>query len=173
MAKNVEIKATLDDIESGMARAESLSGSEPEIIMQEDVFFNCESGRLKLRILSPTRGELIFYRRSDKAGPKTSEYHISESREPRRLLEVLERSNGSMGTVRKTRRLYLAGRTRIHIDSVENLGHFIELEVVLSDGDEAKDGEAEARRLMNSLGISEDHLVQGAYFDLLKKEIQE
>ena len=63
--------------------------------------------------------------------------------------------------------LYLAGRTRIHLDAVEGLGEFLELEVVLRDGESAEDGVAEARRIMAALGIGPGHLVEGAYVDHL------
>ena len=65
MARNVEIKARLSDYEDTARRARELSPSEPVVIAQEDVFFPCPSGRLKLRILGPEQGELIFYQRPD------------------------------------------------------------------------------------------------------------
>ena len=67
----------------------------------------------------------------------------------------------------KHRTLLLAGRTRIHLDRVQDLGEFLELEVVLRDGEEAGDGVAEARMLMQRLGIRPDQLIECAYLDLL------
>jgi predicted adenylyl cyclase CyaB len=68
--------------------------------------------------------------------------------------------------VRKKRRLYMADRTRIHLDDVEGLGTFVELEVVLRDGEDAERGNAVARETMARLGIDESQLVEGAYADL-------
>jgi predicted adenylyl cyclase CyaB len=69
--------------------------------------------------------------------------------------------------VRKQRTLYLVGRTRVHLDRVESLGHFLELEVVLATGESADAGIKEARALMTALGLTDDQLVEGAYVDLL------
>jgi predicted adenylyl cyclase CyaB len=167
MARNIEIKARILDIDYCVSKAKKLSGAEPEIIKQEDTFFNCEKGRLKLRILSDSSGLLIFYNRADTTIPKTSEYYISSTLEPYRLLEVLERSYGARGKVKKTRKLFIIGRTRIHIDQVENLGSFLEFEVVLKEGENITDGEIEAKELMKAFKISETDLLSSAYVDMI------
>lgn len=169
MAINIEIKASLDNISSCIDTAKSLSGSDPEVIKQEDYFFSCENGRLKLRIFSSSKGELIFYNRKNDSGPKTSEYFISETNEPNRLLQLLEKSYGIRGVVKKTRKLFLIGRTRVHIDQVENLGDFLEFEVVLSNEEDTNTGKQEAHRLMNQFGIEKGSLIDCAYIDLIDK----
>ena len=169
MARNVEIKAHLSDYGDTARRARELSRSEPVIIEQEDIFFPCPSGRLKLRILGPERGELIFYQRPDQKGPKTSHYSLAPTSDPAGMRNVLAAAYGEKAVVRKIRHLYLVGRTRIHLDRVEGLGDFLELEVVLAGEDETGDGEAEAHVLMKQLGISRADLVPDAYVDLLEK----
>jgi adenylate cyclase len=169
MAKNIEIKARISDVEFCLDTAWSLSGKEPEIIKQEDTFFICERGRLKLRILSPEYGELIFYKREDSTGPKTSEYHISSSHEPYRLLDVLTKAYDIRGRINKIRKLFIVGRTRIHIDQVENLGNFLEFEVVLNEKEKAREGKKEADSLMDTFNIEQDDLISGLYVDLIKK----
>jgi predicted adenylyl cyclase CyaB len=74
---------------------------------------------------------------------------------------------GEIGRVRKRRILYLAGRTRIHLDRVEGLGDFLELEVVLVDGEPVEAGVREAQVLMARLGIDTSQLIERAYVDLL------
>lgn len=169
MARNIEIKAKIPDIDYCIKLAEKLSGAKPKIIKQEDTFFNCKNGRLKLRIHSKDDGVLIFYNRPDLIGLKTSEYYLSTTHEPYRLLDVLERSYGSCGRVNKTRKLYLLGRTRVHLDQVENLGNFLEFEVVLKDDEGITEGETEAKQLMEAFKISESDLISGAYVDMIKK----
>ena len=168
MARNVEIKARAVDFPGQSEIARSISGGEPEVIHQEDIFFNVPQGRLKLRVFSPERAELIFYRRPGRQGPKISEYEISPTKDPEGLKTVLANALGIRNTVVKTRYLYWSGRTRIHLDKVDSLGEFIELEVVLSDSDSPKDGDREARELMEQLGIRVDHLVDVAYIDMLE-----
>jgi predicted adenylyl cyclase CyaB len=79
---------------------------------------------------------------------------------------------GEIGRVRKHRTLYMVGRTRVHLDQVEGLGHFLELEVVLADGDTVEAGVQEARRIMAGLGVQSSQLVEGAYLDLLSRRSQ-
>jgi predicted adenylyl cyclase CyaB len=167
MARNVEIKARLENIDGIFPRVAALADSGPIEIVQDDTFFACAKGRLKLRVLSPDEGQLIFYRRADRRGPKASFYVISPTTSPDTLRESLSLAYGQMGRVRKHRILYLVGRTRIHLDRVEGLGDFLELEVVLEDGENVETGEAIALDLMQKLDILPDQLIQGAYIDLL------
>lgn len=135
-------------------------------IPQDDTFFVCERGRMKLRAFSATDGQLIFYRRPNQAGPKESFCVISPTASPDSLGDALSLAYGQAGRVRKHRTLYLVGRTRVHLDRVEHLGHFLELEVVLSEGERPEAGAKEARDLMAALGITDAQLVEGAYVDL-------
>ena len=167
LARNVEIKARLENLDQQLEIAKRLSSQTGETIVQRDVFFHCQSGRLKLRIFSPQHGQLIAYQRPDQAGPKTSEYCISETVEPETLREALTKSLGEYAEVNKTRLLFLVGRTRIHLDRVDALGDFLELEVVLSEDDDIADGQAEAQRLMEQLQVGPEALINCAYVDLL------
>ncbi len=169
MARNIEIKARIESVESIVPKAAALADKGPIEIVQDDTFFTCKNGRLKLRAFSSTEGELIFYRRPDQAGPKESFYLISPTSAPDVLRESLSLAYGHVGRVRKHRTLFLVGRTRIHLDRVENLGHFLELEVVLSDGEAAKTGEAIAQALLGKLGISSMQLIEKAYIDLIQQ----
>jgi predicted adenylyl cyclase CyaB len=169
LPSNIEIKARARDFEHVRSRAENLSDVPVEIIPQEDIFFNVEKGRLKLRILAPDQSQLIYYTRPDQEGPKRSDYHISRSPDPQNLKRVLELAYGIRGVVRKTRYLYLVGQTRIHLDDVEGLGQFMELEVVLEDGQSDAEGQKIAEELMAALGVERGDLIDGAYMDLLEK----
>ena len=167
MARNVEIKARIESVESVFPKAAGLADEGPIEIIQDDTFFPCKNGRLKLRAFSEDEGELIFYRRTDRKGPKESFYLVSPTTSPNTLRESLSQAYGQAGRVRKNRTLFLAGRTRIHLDRVEGLGDFLELEVMLEEGEPVESGEAEARDLMEKLGIRPDQLIEGAYVDLL------
>ena len=167
MPSNIEIKARARNFAEMKSRAEALSDSSVEVIPQEDIFFNTPRGRLKLRLLPGEKGQLIYYTRPDQEGPKRSDYHISHSDDPANLRRVLELAYGIRGIVRKTRYLYLVGQTRIHLDDVEGLGQFMELEVVMQEGQSDREGQAIAERLMASLGVEKSDLLEGAYMDLL------
>jgi predicted adenylyl cyclase CyaB len=172
MPVNIEIKARLRDPEAVRARAEALSDTPVQIIPQEDTFFNVPRGRLKLRELAPDRGQLVYYERPDVAGPKRSDYILAATTEPSALKAALTAALGVRGVVRKRRCLYLAGQTRIHLDEVEDLGTFVELEVVLRPGQTDAEGQAIADGLLAKLGVQEDDLLEGAYMDLIEAGVR-
>jgi len=170
MPSNIEIKARARDFESMRARAEHLSDVPVEVIPQVDTFFAAPRGRLKLRELQGRPAQLIHYERADQGGPKRSRYNIFQTDDPEGLKTVLGGAYGVRGVVRKTRYLYLAGQTRIHLDDVEGLGRFMELEVVMAEGQSEAEGEAIARDLMEKLGVLPSDLLEGAYMDMLEKQ---
>lgn len=168
MPQNIEIKARIHTVESLIQSAERISDEGPITIHQDDIFFPCLNGRLKLRIFPDATADLIFYQRPDKTGPKTSDYIIYRTQNSDTLRKTLAMAHGESGRVTKKRLLFLSGRTRIHIDDVHNLGHFVELEVVLADGDSYEGGVREANELMKKLNISEGDLIENAYIDLIE-----
>jgi predicted adenylyl cyclase CyaB len=166
-ATNIEIKARVSDPDRLRAAVEALSDTEVEVLSQEDVFFGVATGRLKLRIMDDRRGELILYHRPDANGPKPSRYLIAPTTAPIVLKSILSGAMPIVGTVRKRRLLYRVGQTRVHLDQVENLGDFVELEVVLRPDQPEEAGVSIAEDLMSRLGIAREQLVQTAYVDLL------
>jgi predicted adenylyl cyclase CyaB len=168
MARNIEIKARVADMQALTACAAAIADSGPVEIPQDDTFFGCANGRLKLRVVEDGRGELIFYRRPDADGPKVSFYVLSPTESPDTLREALTLANGQEGRVVKHRTLFMVGRTRVHLDRVQGLGDYMELEVVLADDETPEEGVREAHALMARLGIAQHSLVTGAYHDLLR-----
>ena len=110
MARNVEIKACIDSIEALLPLALDLADGPPEAIAQDDTFFTCAVGRLKLRVFADGRGELIAYARPDATGPKTSNDAITPVIEPDALRATLARALGISGRVIKRRTLLLIER---------------------------------------------------------------
>jgi predicted adenylyl cyclase CyaB len=167
MRRNVEIKAVLPNRDAVLAVLKGTSDTGPETIVQHDFFFRSNPGRLKLRIFDPERGELIRYEREDVAGPRRSQYQIARTSDPEVLLDILTRTLGRTGEVRKTRILYQIGQARVHIDQVEGLGDFLELEVVLRPEQTEAEGKRLAESLVRELGIEKPQLLAEAYVDLL------
>ena len=171
MPTNIEIKARVRNLDDLRRLAEELTDTPVQVIPQEDTFFYVPKGRLKLRQLRPDLSQLVYYERPDQNGPKRSNYHIFETNNPEGLKTALSLALGIRGVVRKKRFLYLAGQTRIHLDDVEGLGQFMELEVVLRDGQSDAEGQAIAEGLMTALGVGKEDLLEGAYMDLLEKNV--
>lgn len=167
MARNIEIKARVGDLAAMRRRVAGIADGPPETLEQTDTFFAVKAGRLKLRQLSTARGELIFYTRSDSTQPRESEYECVPVANGPALRRLLAAALGVRGEVRKRRHVYRVGRTRVHLDEVQDLGDFLELEVELKPGEPTAAGVEEAHSLMHRLGIEDDALVAGAYVDLL------
>lgn len=183
MASNVEIKAHLPEREAVEAIAARLEDGGVESLEQTDVYFRVPTGRLKLRIFAASalgsagpearcepvpEAELIQYHRPDALAPEVSTYQRVAVPDPSALRAALSAALGERVVVRKRRKVYLVGRTRIHIDRVEGLGDFLELEVVLRENEDQSVGEAEARALMQTLGVRSIHLIEAGYADLLE-----
>lgn len=169
MPTNIEIKARVADPAGLRARAQQLSDTPVQVIAQVDTFFATQKGRLKLRELGPAWGQLVYYERDDRGGPKRSDYRVFETEDVEGLRETLTLALGVRGIVRKVRSLYLIGQTRLHLDEVDGLGQFMELEVVLRPGQSDAEGRTIASRLMAELGVEEADLLDGAYMDLLEQ----
>lgn len=168
MKRNVEIKARVADLAAVRRVVEGLADSGPMELEQEDTFFACPRGRLKLRCFAGcAQAQLIYYERAQVAGPKESRYAVHSTADPEGLREVLSAALDVVGVVRKRRAVYLIGPTRVHLDQVEGLGDFIELEVVLQPQQSVAEGEAVAQALMSKLGIAPSQLLDRAYLDLL------
>lgn len=147
----------------------ALAGAEPELLVQDDSFFDCAHGRLKLRQFDDGSAELIHYERPDGTTPRLSDYVRCGVADAHALREALTRALGLIGRVRKRRWLLLVGQTRIHLDTVEGLGDFAELEVVLRDEQTLQEGIAIAEQVLAALGLADAPRVAGAYLDLLAR----
>lgn len=167
MPSNIEIKARTGRLDEVRAVAEKITDRPCRIIHQEDVFFRSPSGRLKLRIFPDNTGELIHYERPDTVEAKQSNYEIYQTSNPRQLRRILSDALAETVTVRKTRQVFFVGQTRIHLDAVEGLGTFVELEVVLDQDQPSEEGRKIATQLMEKLGIEAHDLVDCAYADML------
>ncbi|KAJ2950439.1 hypothetical protein O0L34_g8680 [Tuta absoluta] len=173
--RNVEIKAKISDYEKICNVAEELSGGPATIIKQDDTFYNVLEGRLKMRFYADSSATLVRYSRDDEGGPKLSNYELldftsEEAAKAKQLDEMLRKCLGTRGRVVKERKLFIVDQTRIHIDTVKDLGHFMELEVVLRPSQSVEEGQAIARDLQNKLEVRDKDLIQCAYVDLLQNK---
>ena len=169
--KNIEIKARIRDYEKVKILVEDLCSTPIQTEHQEDTFFKSIEGRLKLRE-SDGESAIMYYDRPNSYEPKQSDIALSFTKNPDSLKSVLSKSNGIRGIVKKERILYKYGQTRIHLDDVDGLGNFIELEVVLKSDQTPKDGETIAYNLMNKFGIQKTDLIDVAYIDLIETNRQ-
>jgi len=168
MNRNIEMKARVACLDKMQRMLEALSDTPCQALDQEDTFFRTSSGRLKLRVTLGRDAELIYYERPDVPELRESRYVRSGVVDPVLLQRMLSAALGVEGVVRKRRLLYTIGQTRLHLDTVENLGTFLEIEVVLTPGQGADEGQRIAHELTGHLQIAADDIVPYAYVDLLR-----
>ncbi len=167
MASNIEMKARVEDAPGLRARALDLTPHEVFVLEQVDTFFHCQTGRLKLRQFADGSAELIAYQRPNTLGARESIYYRTPTADGAGLLQALTSSLGIQTVVRKRREVMLVGQSRIHLDAVESLGDFMEIEVVMEPGQSAADGESILADLMDKLAIAPEHCIAGAYADFI------
>ncbi|RMF27945.1 MAG: class IV adenylate cyclase [Bacteroidetes bacterium] len=167
MPLNVEIKARCPELEPLRARLAALKARFVGTDLQEDTYFHVPHGRLKLRE-GRIENHLIHYLRPDRAEAKPSEVTLLPAEPGSPLKALLGKALGVWQVVRKRREIYFIDDVKFHLDEVDGLGTFVEIEAIAWDGE--KD-EAALRRqclaFMEALGIARETLVEGSYSDLL------
>jgi homotetrameric cytidine deaminase len=165
---NVELKARDPDPDGTAARCRALGAEDRGVLVQRDTYFAGRHGRLKLREQGEEGSELIAYRRPDAAKPGESTYVRAAAGEPGELREALAAALGTVVVVSKRRRLFIWDNVRIHLDDVEGLGTFLELEAIVApDGSDLAAARDKVARLRSELAIADDSLVAAGYSDLL------
>lgn len=165
--RNLELKARDPDPRGSLERALAMGADDRGELRQRDTYFSSRRGRLKLREQEPGGAELIGYERVDVAEARESRYRLVPVADAEQMRAALADALGTSVVVQKTRRLLLWEGVRIHLDEVEGLGSFVELEAVAETGSDLS-GEAEKiARLRAELGIEDGALESGSYSDLL------
>jgi predicted adenylyl cyclase CyaB len=161
---NLEIKARCRDLAAARAAAARLATRYVGVDSQTDTYFVTRAGRLKLRRSSLSGGQLIPYLREDRTGPKRADYQVLPVADAAHLERTLAAILGVHRVVRKRREIFLVDHVRIHLDEVEGLGCFVELEAVYDGSPSAEAAQhAVVGRLMRELGIAEADLVATSY----------
>lgn len=164
---NVEIKARCDNHdkirEILVSKKADFKGTDHQI----DTYFKVPNGRLKLRE-GNIENHLIFYEREDKEGPKQSNVTLFDNKPGSLLKEILTKSLGILAVVDKKREIYFIENVKFHIDTVENLGTFMEIEAIDSDGTIGKDKlQEQCQYYLDLFGIRQNDLLSKSYSDML------
>lgn len=166
---NVEFKSELRDLPIAREVCRSLGATHIGTFTQVDTYFRIPAGRLKLRETQGEAPEYIFYERRNQAGPKLSHFTIysqaqAEERFGREPLPTWL-------VVRKKRELYMLASTRIHLDSVEGLGTFLELESLISRDNSTEAAHATIADLRRAFGPVLGEPIDCGYSDLLAQDL--
>jgi homotetrameric cytidine deaminase len=163
--RNVELKAIDPDPEGTRTRALAAGAEDRGVLNQRDTYFAVPRGRLKLREEEPGGGTLIAYERPDAAAERVSDYRLVPVPDPAAVRAALAAACGVRAEVVKRRHLLLWETVRIHLDDVDRLGRFVELEAVAAPGSDLERERDRVAHLRAALGIPDDALLEGSYAD--------
>lgn len=149
------------------AACHELGAAASGVLTQQDTYFGARRGRLKLREEEGAEARLVSYLRPDRLGSRESRYRIVSVDRVDELKAALSDSLGVVAVVVKRRRLFLWENVRIHLDRVDGLGDFIELEAVAPADSDLSREEGQVRSLRTRLGIEDDDLIGASYCDLV------
>ncbi len=192
LRENLEIKAYVVDMPALRDAAKSIATEYVGVMYQTDTYFFSREGRLKLREIRwedtgdqdpetvSDSAELIWYLRADESSTKASRYRIMSVEDPQSMIASLDSAIGIRDIVSKRREVFLHKNVRIHLDTVDGLGDFMELEAVQSANEDSPTAstatwDEESKPgvqlglldwMMDQLGVERDHLLATSYIDL-------
>ena len=164
---NIEIKARTEDPERIRKILLENNADFKGTDEQTDSYFRIPHGRLKLR-QGKIENSLIYYTRVNQDGPKQSDCDVWPAPDAHGLRDILEKSLGILVTVTKKREIYFIDNIKFHIDTVEGLGNFVEIEASNKVTDIPKEIlNEQCRHYMKLFGIKDAELVEMSYSDML------
>lgn len=171
--QNLELKVRVRDLSALRRRARALGARLKERMRQTDTYFPHPAGRLKVREINGKRAEAIFYLRQNIIGSKVSHFTVVPltASAGRILIAAFTKLFGVWVVIHKQRELWLYRHTRIHLDTVRQLGTFLELETMLT-GISPAVGRKEHQEVIQRLGLRPFPIIAGSYSDLLSSRRQ-
>jgi homotetrameric cytidine deaminase len=166
--RNLELKCRDPDPQRSLELALRLGAEDRGEISQRDTDFSRARRRMKLREQDPGEAELIAYERGDSREPRPSSYSIVAVTDPAAMREALDAALGTRAVVAKRRRLLMWEGVRIHLDGVEGLGTFLELEAIAAPGSDLAPERRKLERLRTELEMGDRETIGASYSDLLQ-----
>jgi adenylate cyclase, class 2 len=169
---NIEIKAKCDNPAYIRNYLQWNNAVFKGIDEQTDTYFHVPNGRLKLRE-GNIENNLIFYERTNQAGPKDSKFHLVKVEDAKGLKEVLTKSTGVKVVVKKKREIYYIENVKFHIDEVPGLGSFTEIEAGNIQADLTREQlKEQCDFYMKEFRIKPDDLIEVSYSDMLLEKAE-
>jgi len=169
MPRNIEIKARLADLNAARVLAPRLGATLHAVEQQTDRYYVLDADRrVKLRVIRGGRAELIEYRRPESSAVRASDYTVTTVRDEAAGLCLVPKGR-PLVVVRKRREILLWDNVRIHLDEVDGLGTFLELEAVVDERHDEATCRSQVATLLDGLGLGEGDLIAASYADLLER----
>ncbi|MBC8185625.1 class IV adenylate cyclase [candidate division KSB1 bacterium] len=169
---NIEIKARTNNPDKIRKILQEHDAAFKGLDNQIDTYFNCKNGRLKLRE-GNVENHLIHYNRENKSGAKDSIVTLYRPNPDSSLKDVLINGLGILVVVEKAREIYFLNNVKFHIDSVEKLGSFIEIEAIDEAGDIGREKLTEqCGKYVTLFKIQNNDLIDCSYSDMLMEAVK-
>jgi adenylate cyclase, class 2 len=168
---NFEIKARCKNISLVREILISNKAEFKGVDFQKDIYFNVNKGRLKIRE-GLIENCIVYYERPDDLKPKKCSYNILQfspgDTELESLKKIMVSALGIKITVEKKREIYFIGNIKFHLDTIEGLGNFLEIEAIGENDAEDKLLSEQCSRYLEELGVKDDDLIGISYSDMIK-----
>lgn len=166
--QNIELKAELRDIDLARTICKAIRATHIATLEQTDTYYRIPDGRLKKRETVGEPTEVIAYRRENRAAIRPSDFTIMSEGEA--MLRYGSLPMHVWVVVRKTRELWMSGATRIHLDTVEGLGTFIEFEALVSRSNVASTALELVSQLREHFRPAMGGVIDCSYSDMLARD---
>jgi predicted adenylyl cyclase CyaB len=167
--QNLEAKFRLAGLKQARTRAEAIGFVFSATLIQRDTFFAVANGKLKLR--EENRGaSLIHYQRDTARGFELSNYTIAKITDAANTRAILASALGVIAKVRKRRTLLLRENIRLHLDEVEGIGEFGEIEAVLQRNGSLDAGHTALGEILRALEVRTRDRIEVSYFELMSRK---
>lgn len=166
---NIEIKARCNNPDRIRRTLEAGGADFGGTDHQTDTYFNVPHGRLKLH-QGNIENSLIFYDRADTVGPKRADVSLFRTcaSGSEQLRQTLTAALDMLVTVDKQREIYFIDNVKFHLDTVKDLGRFLEIEAIDESGSiGAEKLQQQCEYYMELFNIPETDLVNVSYSDML------
>lgn len=165
--KNIELKIQIDDFKNIINNLKKNRATEEIVLSQTDTYFNCKGKRLKLREQNNKEFLLVLYARPDKKEATVSDYDIIyfDKKQAQALKAVLKKAYGEKVVVKKERKLWMHKNTRIHLDKIQQLGTFLELETFVKK--DIASAKKEYGEVVDFLDLDKYKKLDKSYSDML------
>lgn len=167
---NVEIKAQVPALQQESIR-DYLTNKKADfkgVDHQIDTYFKVENGRLKLR-QGNIECSLIGYERGNQASSKRSDVALQKltAAVAAGIKQALSMTSGVQAVVDKHREIFFIDNVKFHLDKVDGLGTFVEIEAIDDSGIfSEEDLRKQCDFYQQELGIAPNQLITHSYSDM-------
>ncbi len=168
--QSVEWKAELRDPSLVRAVLRRAGAVHADTLDQRDTYFRVADGMLKKRESPGEPTEFIHYRRAYYLRPKISRFTVYSEEQAAERFGTLPMPVWLV--VEKKREVWLDGGARIHLDAVQHLGDFIEIELLVSRKQTLRACHDHTARLRRLLGPLVGEPIAVGYAQLMALELE-